>query len=98
MIKRPQINGLIFLLLLFSAMTSAAQTSHTVSGQILDTTANVRLINTSISLLNAKDSTLRTFTRSNAEGLFTIKTPAAGKYILLVTYPGYADYVEHFTL
>ena len=98
MIKRPQINALIILLLLFSALTSAAQNSYTVSGQILDTTANVRLLNTSISLLNAKDSTLRTFTRSNADGMFSIKTPAAGKYILLVTYPGYADYVEHFNL
>ena len=98
MIKRPKINALIFLLLLFSALTSVAQTSYTVSGQILDTTANVKLLNTSISLLNAKDSTLRTFTRSNAEGMFSLKTPAVGKYILLVTYPGYADYVEHFTL
>jgi hypothetical protein len=81
-----------------NAAKSIAQSSFSVSGQITDTAAHLKLQNSSISLLNAKDSTLTSFTRSNADGTFAFKNQKTGKYILLITYPGYADYVEHFQL
>ena len=69
-----------------------------VKGAVVDTASLAKLKNASISILNAKDSTLVKFTRAVTDGTFTIGNLRAGKFILLTTYPGYADYVEHFRL
>ncbi|MFI5138100.1 MAG: TonB-dependent receptor, partial [Sphingobacteriales bacterium] len=71
---------------------------YTVKGKIADTAAKSNLTNTSISVLNAKDSILRAFTRAGSDGSFAVSNLGKGKFILLVTYPGYADYVEQFAL
>ena len=83
------------LLLTFSA---SGQNLYSVKGSVIDTTTNTKLFNTSVSVLNAKDSTLVKFTRVNTAGTFSIGNLKKGKFILLVTYPEYADYVERFTL
>src|ERR1700694_5347503 len=88
---------LSFLCLLF-AFPVAAQNTYSVKGVIVDTASKAKLVNTSISVLNAKDSTLQIFTRAGIGGPFSINNLSKGKFILLVTYPGYADYVENFTL
>src|SRR5690606_840276 len=75
-----------------------AQNPYAVKGGTTDEASNVKLANSSVSVLNAKDSTLVKFTRTAADGTFSIKDLREGKFILLVTYPGYADYVEQFTL
>ncbi|MDT3403114.1 outer membrane beta-barrel family protein [Mucilaginibacter terrae] len=76
-----------------------SQTTYSVKGSAADTIANVKLVNATISVLNAKDSTLRGFTRVAPDGSFSItKKLGKGKFILLATYPKYADYVEEFTL
>ncbi len=49
-------------------------------------------------VLNSKDSILVKFTRARADGSFSINNLHEGEFILLVTYPGYADYVEPFNL
>ncbi|HMG09919.1 MAG TPA: hypothetical protein VK609_15505, partial [Mucilaginibacter sp.] len=56
------------------------------------------MANSTISILNAKDSTLYKFGRASNDGSFKIDGLKPGKLILLVTYPDFADYVEHFTL
>jgi hypothetical protein len=89
------LSSLIFLFLL--PLTAASQ-EYTIKGSVADTTLNVTLINTAVSVLNAKDSTLVTFTRAGQNGLFTLGKLPEGRFILLVTYPDYADYVEQFSL
>ncbi|MBB5397939.1 TonB-dependent receptor [Mucilaginibacter sp. AK015] len=90
------ITALVFIFLCsFSAL---AQNPYSVKGVAIDSVGNVKLVNTSVSILNAKDSTLRKFTRAAANGSFSMTGLNKGKFILLVTYPGYADYVEHFSL
>lgn len=79
------------------AVTSFAQT-YTIKGAVGDSVLKVKLHNSHISILNAKDSILRKFTRSAADGSFTITGLPSGKYIFLVTYPECADYVETITL
>ena len=86
----------LFCLCSFSAF--AQTNNYSVKGVAVDSVGNVKLANTSISILNAKDSTLRKFTRASANGTFSLINLNKGKFILLVTYPGYADYVEPFTL
>ncbi|WP_295769577.1 outer membrane beta-barrel family protein [uncultured Mucilaginibacter sp.] len=90
---------LTVLLALLLCKLSFAQTVYSVKGSTADTISNVKLTNATISVLNAKDSTLRAFTRAAADGSFFInKKLGKGKFILLATYPKYADYVEEFTL
>ena len=66
-----------------------------VSGTIKDTTSKENLGNTVISLLRAKDSVLAAFTRSKPDGSFTLNHVDSGRYVLLVTYPRFADYLDN---
>lgn len=86
------------LLMVFNAIFLFAQEPFAIKGSVTDTMATYKLVNTTITLLNQKDSTLVKFTRANAAGSFAINNLRQGKFILLATYPGYADYVENFTL
>lgn len=75
-----------------------AQNPFHVKGAAADSTANVKLRNATISILNAKDSTLYKFTRATESGSFDIQSMRPGNFILLLTYPEYADYVYQFKL
>src|ERR1700744_4569837 len=75
-----------------------AQSSYSIKGAAIDTDIRAKLMNTSISVLNSKDSILVKFTLAADNGTFSIDNLPAGKFIVLVTYPEYADYVEPFTL
>ncbi len=81
-----------------STFSALAQNPYSVKGSVSDTSSNSKLVNTSISVLNAKDSTLVNYTRADAAGAFSLTGLKKGKLILLVSYPGYADYVEQFSL
>src|SRR5690606_31103038 len=86
------------LLLLISCFSSHAQNGFLIKGTVIDTASNIKLSNTTISILHARDSMLYKFTRADQMGNFKLEGLEKGKYILLVTYPKYADYVENFTL
>ncbi|MGI4728775.1 MAG: outer membrane beta-barrel protein [Janthinobacterium lividum] len=91
--------GIIFTFFIcFATQYLLAQSSYRIKGSVADTVTNVKLHNTSIVVLNAKDSTLKKFVRTAEDGSFSISGLNKGKFILLVSYPNYADYVEHFTL
>lgn len=64
----------------------------------MDTVSGVALLNTSITVLNSKDSTLVKFTRAGTNGAFSLNNLKEGSFILMVTYPDYADYIEKFSL
>ncbi len=80
-----------------TATTALAQTS-TLKGTITDTLNKQNLSNAVISVLRAKDSVLVKFTRTGATGHFELKNLGTGNYILMVTYPSYADYVEKISI
>jgi hypothetical protein len=89
------------LLLLFTSFCCAslyAQKPPVVKGYVVDTAYTTKLVNASVSVLNAKDSTLVNFSRVNSTGAFQIGNLKPGKFILMVTYPSYADYVDRFQL
>src|ERR1700757_939835 len=86
------------LVFLFCTLRSSAHNSYSVNGIITDTAAKAKLTNTAVCVLNSKDSTLVSFTRAAKDGSFSIANLHKGGFILLVTYPGYADYVEQFSL
>ncbi|HEX8461765.1 MAG TPA: outer membrane beta-barrel family protein [Segetibacter sp.] len=81
----------------FCLSTAFAQTAS-IKGVISDTLNKKSLSSTAISILTAKDSVLVKFTRSNSSGLFELKDLPVGKFVLMVTYPSYADYMYPVTL
>ncbi|SEN39874.1 Outer membrane receptor proteins, mostly Fe transport [bacterium A37T11] len=91
----PYITSLFFALFLVTNLFEVkAQTNRRILGTVADTAANVKLIHTTVILLHTKDSTLYQYTRANEQGHFSLEQVDTGSYILLLTYPEYADYVE----
>jgi hypothetical protein len=88
----------ILVLCCFCSLSVMAQSQYGIKGTATDTASKIKLPNTSVIILNAKDSTLRAFARAGTDGSFAVTGLTKGKFILLLTYPGYADYVEHFAL
>lgn len=85
--------GLFFL----ATITNTFAQQVSIKGTITDTLNKQNLSNAVVSALRAKDSVLVKFTRTNKEGNFDLPNLTAGKYIVMVTYPSYADYVDIIT-
>jgi len=75
-----------------------AQKFHSIKGRVIDTASTAILSGSSVAILNAKDSTLVKFTRAAGNGTFQLNAIRDGRYILLISYPKYADFVDHFML
>jgi hypothetical protein len=85
---------LIFLSFLFSQNLSA----QTLSGKIIDTAGKKDISNAVVALLTPGDSILYKFVRTNTTGRFEIKNARPGKYVLLITHPYYANYIDDITV
>ena len=88
-----QTKSFYFLICLLS-LTFLTASAQNITGKIADTAAKKEIINAVIVLLNPKDSVLYKYTRSNINGDFDLKNVKPGKYIVLVSHPYYADYVD----
>ncbi len=91
-------NTFILFLFLFLSACCFAQQTYRIKGELRDTSSKTSLINATIAVLYAKDSTLCRFSWNTRSTFFKMDSLEAGKYILLVTYPGYADFLENFAL
>lgn len=89
---------LMVLLLIATVSNTYAQEPVSLKGTVTDTLNKQNLSNAVVSVLRAKDSVLVKFTRTNKEGSFELPTVPEGKYIVMVTYPSYADYVDIVTI
>jgi len=88
----------IFSLLLLLSFSSKAQNAFSVKGAVADTASASKLHNASALVLRAKDSIMVKYTRADQQGNFAINNLPEGKYLILITYPEYADYSDSFTL
>jgi hypothetical protein len=86
-----------FVLFLFISHISYSQNA-TIKGTVIDTAEKTNLTHSVIALLKYSDSTLIKFTRSDKDGKFVLKNLPAGRFILVTTYPTYADFADEFTL
>ena len=80
--------GLLFVSSLLTGFKASAQ-NVTIEGTIADSISKRNLTSATVSLANAKDSSLINFTRANEEGFFQFRNIAPGKYLLSVSYVGY---------
>jgi Outer membrane protein beta-barrel family/Carboxypeptidase regulatory-like domain len=69
-----------------------------ISGRITDSAEKKTLPLAAIALLRKSDTTLVSYTRTNKEGKFILPQADTGKYLLLVTYPRFADYMDDVEL
>jgi hypothetical protein len=69
-----------------------------IKGEITDSSERKHLYNASINLIRSKDSILLSTTRANNNGQFILNTLYEGKYILMITYPQYADFIDKIEL
>jgi len=69
-----------------------------IKGKLSDSTNNENAANAVIAVLRQKDSTLVKFSRSDKNGNFQVANLDSGKYLVLITYPKYGDYVDHIEL
>ena len=67
---------------------------YSIKGNVKDTLNNANLPLSSIVLINAKDSIITSFTRTDSIGNFSLSVDKQGKYMLRITFPSFADYVE----
>lgn len=76
------------------AFTCLNAQQGSIKGLVVDTTSNLILHNAVITMINATDTSLVKFTRAAKDGFFSIKNLAAGKYVILVTYPRYVEMID----
>jgi len=72
--------------------------SGKISGIISDTSERKPLSQAVVSLLRPKDSVLVVFTRTREKGEFELKNVQPGSYLVMITYPKFADYLEEIKI
>jgi len=83
--------------LCFFIFTAKAQSSYSIKGITVDTALKTKLSATVI-VMDAKDSILRKSALSANDGSFVIDGLTAGRFLVQIIYPDYADFVERITL
>lgn len=86
----------LYLLLVFISIsaTSFAQQGFSVSGTVVDTQNHSSLRYATATLIRAKDSILKDFAHSDSSGTFSLKVDSADIYLIMISYPGFADYLD----
>ncbi|MBL0883263.1 MAG: carboxypeptidase-like regulatory domain-containing protein, partial [Chitinophagaceae bacterium] len=82
---------------LFFAFNVQAQTSGTLKGKLVDSVGKQSLKDASISILDAKDSTLDVFGLTKADGSFLISNITFGEMIVDIKFQGYAPFSKKIT-
>lgn len=77
------------LLLAFFISAQAQKADGVIKGKLTDTSGKQPLNGATVSALNAKDSSLATFTLSNKQGAFEIKGLIEGEYQVVISFQGY---------
>src|SRR5437868_5224088 len=80
---------LLLLTTFFSASLLFAQKNGTIRGIAFDTISKSPVAGATVSLLERKDSSLVSFTMTNADGKFELRNLAGGDYRIMITHVTY---------
>ncbi|MDP4149301.1 MAG: outer membrane beta-barrel protein [Bacteroidota bacterium] len=86
------------ILCLSLTMHAAICQSLSIRGKVIDSGENKSLYHVSVLLLNKSDSILIGHTRTDKDGTFELKRITPGAYLVLVTFPSYADFVDELNI
>jgi len=97
---RHRLLAVICLIVTLSGVTASVSQAQSgiVKGSIIDSVTRKPLLEASVSLLLARDSSLVTFGITDGEGQFIFKNIVEGQYRILVTYVGYATRAKRVTV
>lgn len=84
--------------LLLIQLSSFSQTTASVQGILLDTAAGKGIAHATVTVMKQRDSSLVSFTMTDAQGKFTLSGLAAGSYRLLLTHVNYHNRSVPFTV
>jgi Carboxypeptidase regulatory-like domain len=88
---RKFITLLVLALSLFT-VAQAQKADGSIKGKLMDTASKQPIADATISVLNAKDSSLVTFTLSNKQGVFEVKGLAEGEYKVSISHQAYTAF------
>ena len=80
---------LVLLAALCFVVTNAQKPTGTIKGMVMDTASKRGLSYSTISLVQAKDSSLISFLRADSTGAFQLKNIAKGNYLVSASYVGF---------
>ncbi len=86
------------LALILAITTASYSQTASIKGTVTDTVERKNLSNSVVSLLRKSDSVLIKFTRTNSKGEFVISEVPSGFYVIMITYPKYADFADEVIL
>jgi hypothetical protein len=76
----------------------AQKADGSIKGKLIDTAAKQPVPDATVSVLNAKDSSLATFTLSNKQGSFEVKGLVEGDYRLVISSQGYMETKQNVSI
>ena len=94
MIVKPTVFTCLLLLIFITARSQTA----VISGRVSDSTEKKNLHFAAVSLLRKSDTTLVSYTRADKDGRFSLPKADTGQYVLLISYPKFADYMEGYSI
>lgn len=80
------------------ANTDAVSEGRNITGTLLDKESREPVLQATIQLLKAEDSTYVAGAVTDMDGVFTLKAPANGKYIIKMTNVGYKQVTRNVTI
>jgi len=83
---------LLLVLSIFSGVALMAQSTATLKGKLVDSVGKQALKDASITVLEAKDSTLDVFGLAKADGSFVVEKISFGEMIVMIKFQGYEAY------
>ena len=92
----PMKKYLYLCLLFFMATPVLAQ--QKIKGIAIDTLKQLSMQSATVTLLDKSDSSIVGFTRTNADGAFTLNVKDPGIYLLLIGFKNYVDYYDQIKL
>lgn len=87
-----------FLLFWVLPLPTFSQVTCSLTGNVIDNTSSAAMVYAAITILNSSDSILVNYTRVKPDGSFMINDLSPGRYIILIGYPGYVDYVQTISI
>ncbi len=89
---------IVSLLLSSAAFQFSFGQTGLIKGNIADTHEKKELSNAVVLLLGKADSIMVKYVRTDKAGIFILKNLPAGRFLLIISYPSYADYTDEIDL
>lgn len=86
--------GFFLIICSFFFIVQASFSQAVLTGTVQDGGDNLKLQNATVMLLQAKDSLLVSYGRTDVAGKFELKKPTNGDYLVIISFPKYADFYQ----